>query len=153
MIHIYRVNHCGTSYRVPPHILLYIFLNVSVRPLGARFTNVIFLSNLLSLPCQFTMSVYHALNQSNCTRVVQYWPKVTHAMKHASHVGCNACNARVQRVLHRICYSNVAHMKRVLHCICYSNVAHMKRASSVQHPRNIRTTFAQHSHNIRTTSA
>jgi hypothetical protein len=50
---------------------------------------------------------------------IQYWPKVTHAMKRASHVGCNAFKARIQRVLHRI---------------CYSNVAHMKRASSVQHP-------------------
>jgi hypothetical protein len=47
--------------------------------------------------------------------------KSTHAMKRASHVGCNACNARIQRVLHHI---------------CYSNVAHMKRASSVQHSRN-----------------
>jgi hypothetical protein len=55
-------------------------------------------------------------------------------MKRASHVGSNACNARIQRVLHRI---------------CYSNVAHMKRASSVQHPRNIRTTFAQHMRDIR----
>jgi hypothetical protein len=82
-------------------------------------------------------------------------------MKRASHVGCNACNGRIQRVLHRICYSNVAHwhmkrvlhricysnvahwhMKRVLHRICYSNVAHMKRA----YPYNIRVTFAQNSH-------
>jgi hypothetical protein len=63
-------------------------------------------------------------------------------MKRASHVGCNACNARIQRVLHRICYSNVAHrfIMRIAYyearftSICYSNVAHMmKRASSVQH--------------------
>jgi hypothetical protein len=73
---------------------------------------------------------------------LQYWPKVTQAKKRASHVGCNACNARIQRVSHRICYSNVAHMKRVLNRVCYSNVAHIKRASSVHHPRNIRTTFA-----------
>jgi hypothetical protein len=52
----------------------------------------------------------------------------------ASHVGCNACNARIQRILHRI---------------CYSNVAHSKRGSSVY----IRIAFAQHSHNIRTISA
>jgi hypothetical protein len=62
---------------------------------------------------------------------IQYWPKVTHAMKRASPVGCNACNARIQRVLHG-----------VLHRIYYSTVAYMKRASSVQHPRSIRTTFA-----------
>jgi hypothetical protein len=47
-----------------------------------------------------------------------------------SHVVCNACNARIQRILHRI---------------CHSNVAHMKRASSVPHPSNIRTTSAWHS--------
>jgi hypothetical protein len=57
---------------------------------------------------------------------LQYWPKVTHAMKRASHVGCNACNARIHRVLHRI---------------WHSNVAHMKRASSVQHPGNIHIIF------------
>jgi hypothetical protein len=61
---------------------------------------------------------------------LQYWPKVTRAVKRASHVGCEACNARIQRVLHRI---------------CYPNVAQMKRASSVHHPRNIRTTSAWHS--------
>jgi hypothetical protein len=55
-------------------------------------------------------------------RNVQYWPKVTHAMKRTSQAGCNACDARFRRVLHRI---------------CYSNVAHMKRASCVQHLRGM----------------
>jgi hypothetical protein len=61
-------------------------------------------------------------------------------MKRVSHVGCNACNARIQRVLHRIFYSNVAHMKHVL---------------SIQHTRDIRTTSAQQSRGIheRTTTA
>jgi hypothetical protein len=44
-------------------------------------------------------------------------------MERASHVGCNAYDARIQRVIHRI---------------CYSNVANMKHASSVQHTRDIR---------------
>jgi hypothetical protein len=61
-------------------------------------------------------------------------PESVMLMKRASHVGYNACNARIQHVLHRI---------------CYSNVAHMKRASSVQHPCNIPTTFAQHLRDIR----
>jgi hypothetical protein len=65
---------------------------------------------------------YTVLTKSN-----PCYEAVTHAMKRASHVGCNACNARIQRVLLRICYSNVAQFK------C---------ASSVHDPRNIRTTFA-----------
>jgi hypothetical protein len=59
---------------------------------------------------------------------IQYWPKVTHAKKRTSHVGCNACNARFRRVLHRICY--------------YSNFAHMKRASCVQHLRGMCAGYA-----------
>jgi hypothetical protein len=38
--------------------------------------------------------------------------KITEAKKRTSHAGCNACDARFRRVLHRICYLNVAHMKR-----------------------------------------
>jgi hypothetical protein len=53
---------------------------------------------------------------------IQFWPKVTHAKKRTSHAGCNACDSRFLRVLHRI---------------CYSNVAHTKRASCVQHLRGI----------------
>jgi hypothetical protein len=47
------------------------------------------------------------------------------------------CDAGIQCVLHRICYSNIAHM----------------RASSVQHTRDIYAGFAQHPHNIRVASA
>jgi hypothetical protein len=49
-------------------------------------------------------------------------------------VGCNACNARIQRVLHRILYSNVAR----LICITYA-----------WHSHSIRIAFAQHLHDIR----
>jgi predicted nucleic acid-binding Zn ribbon protein len=66
---------------------------------------IIAIDNVLKLPIVWHYSVrrdrYTVLTKS------------THAMKRASHVGCNACNVRIQRVLHRICYSNVAHMKRV----------------------------------------
>jgi hypothetical protein len=63
-------------------------------------------------------------------------------MKRASHVGCNACDARIQRVLHRICNSNIAHMKRA------SSVQHT-RDICAKHSRGIHVTFAKHSHNIR----
>jgi hypothetical protein len=53
---------------------------------------------------------------------IQYWPKVTHSKTRTSHAGCNASDARIRRVLPRI---------------CYSNVAHMKRASCVQHLRGM----------------
>jgi hypothetical protein len=49
--------------------------------------------------CYFWTALY-----VHCTQTqIQYWPKVTHAKKRASHVGCNV-HARIQRVLHRICY-------------------------------------------------
>jgi hypothetical protein len=76
--------------------------------------------------------VLHFLHVCN----VQYWPKVTHAMKRASHVECNACNARIQRVLHRICYTR---MSRIWSAFCIA-LLHECRASSV----HFCVTFAHH---------
>jgi hypothetical protein len=70
--------------------------------------------------------------------------KVTHAMKRASHVGCNACNARIQRVLHRICYTR---MLRIWSAYYIAFATRMSRIWSAPHLYNIRVTFAQHSHN------
>jgi hypothetical protein len=83
--------------------------------------------------------------RSRPTLAIQYWPNVTHAMKRAPHVGCNACNARIQCVLHRICYSNVGHMKRA----SYAWHMHGIRTTFAWHPRCIRITFAQHLRDIR----
>jgi hypothetical protein len=72
----------------------------------------------------------------------QYWPKVTHAKKRTSHAGCNACDARFRRVLHRICYSNVAHMKRAS---CLQHLRGMCAgccSGSMWHTRGMRTSDA-----------
>jgi hypothetical protein len=75
-------------------------------------------------------------------RTLQYWPKVTHAKKRSTRAGCNACDARFRRVLHRICNSKVAHMKRA------SCVHHLRGmcagccSGSMWHTRWMRTSDA-----------
>jgi predicted nucleic acid-binding Zn ribbon protein len=66
----------------------------------------------MEMPLYRFSSTLRIVSLYDSHKATVYWPKVTHDMKRASHVGCNACNARIQLVLHRICYSNVAHVKR-----------------------------------------
>jgi hypothetical protein len=56
--------------------------------------------------------------------------------RQTSHAGCNACDARFRRVLHRICFSNVAHMKPAVMCVSDTRVgcALLTRLSRVCRP-------------------
>jgi hypothetical protein len=92
------------------------------RPISFRlYAIIVRLKSMPGLTMQYGWQT-DLKSKHSSSDIIQYWPKVTHAMKRASHVGCNACNARIQRVLHR---PFAIWMSR------------MNRASSVQHMRDI----------------